>query len=70
MDISARATGIGATILKTVRLNREMRGVVRSFIADEMKNSSQRIMPDIQVSGQETEDIASWLQQQHTPPGM
>ena len=59
----------GATILKTVRLNREMRGAVRSFIADEMKKSTQRIMPDIQITEQEAEDIASWLQQQYTPPG-
>lgn len=59
----------GATILKTVLLNREMRGAVRSFIADEMKNSTQRIMPDIHISEQEAEDIASWLQQQYTPIG-
>ncbi len=59
----------GSTILKTVRLNREMRGAVRSFIADEMKNSTQRIMPDIEITEQEAEDIASWLQQQHTPIG-
>jgi mono/diheme cytochrome c family protein len=59
----------GATILKTVRLNREMRGAVRSFIADEMKKSAQRIMPDIHISEQEAEDIASWLQQQFTPIG-
>jgi mono/diheme cytochrome c family protein len=59
----------GATILKTVRLNREMRGAVRSFIAEEMKKSAQRIMPDIQITEQEAEDIASWLQQQFTPIG-
>lgn len=59
----------GSTILKTVRLNREMRGAVRSFIAEEMKKSSQRIMPDIQISEQEAEDIASWLQRQFTPIG-
>jgi mono/diheme cytochrome c family protein len=59
----------GATILKTVRLNREMRGAVRSFIEEEMKKSSQRVMPDIQITEQEAEDIASWLQQQFTPVG-
>ncbi len=59
----------GATILKTVRLNRAMRGAVRSFIADEMKKSVQRIMPDIHISEQEAEDIASWLQLQFTPVG-
>ncbi|MCP4983366.1 MAG: c-type cytochrome [Gammaproteobacteria bacterium] len=59
----------GATILKTVRFNREMRGAVRSFIADEMKKSAQRIMPDIQISEQEAEDIASWLQLQFTTLG-
>ncbi len=59
----------GATILKTVRLNREMRGAVRSFIADEMKKSSPRIMPDIQITEQEAEDIASWLQQHFLPVG-
>ena len=59
----------GPTILKTVLFNREMRGAVRSFIADEMKKSAQRIMPDIQLTEQEAEDIASWLQQQFTPLG-
>ena len=59
----------GATILKTALLNREMRSAVRSFIADEMKKSSARIMPDIHISEQEAEDIASWLQQQFTPVG-
>jgi mono/diheme cytochrome c family protein len=59
----------GAAILKTVRLNREMRGAVRSFIADEMKKASPRIMPDIQITEQEAEDIASWLQQQFTATG-
>jgi cytochrome c len=46
-----------------------MRGAVRSFIAEEMKKSVQRIMPDIQITEQEAEDIASWLQQQFTPIG-
>lgn len=57
----------GATVLKTVLMNREMRGAVRSFIAEEMKKSAQRIMPDIQITEQEAEDIASWLQQQYIP---
>ncbi len=59
----------GATILKTVRLNREMRGAVRSFIADEMRQATQRIMPDLEITEQEAEDIASWLQTQFTPLG-
>jgi len=59
----------GPTILKTVLFNREMRGAVRSFIADEMRKSAQRIMPDIQLSEQEAEDVATWLQQQFTPLG-
>lgn len=59
----------GATILKTVLLNREMRGAVRSFIAEEMKKASPRLMPDIHISEQEAEDIGSWLQQQFTPLG-
>ncbi|MCP4471320.1 MAG: cytochrome c [Gammaproteobacteria bacterium] len=59
----------GATILKTVQLNREMRGAVRSFIAEEMKKASPRMMPDIQITEQEAEDIASWLQQQFMPIG-
>ncbi len=46
-----------------------MRGAVRSFIADEMKKSSPRIMPDIQITEQEAEDIASWLQQQFLAVG-
>ncbi len=59
----------GGAILKTVRLNREMRGAVRSFIVDEMKKATPRIMPDTQITEQEAEDIASWLQQQFTPIG-
>ena len=59
----------GPTILKTVLFNREMRGAVRSFIAEEMKKSTERIMPDIQLTEQEAEDIATWLQQQFTPLG-
>ncbi len=57
----------GATILKTVRFNREMRGAVRSFIADEMRKAQQRIMPDIRITEQESEDIAAWLQRQFIP---
>lgn len=59
----------GPTILKTVLFNREMRGAVRSFIAEEMKKSAQRIMPDIELTEQEAEDVATWLQQQFTPLG-
>ena len=59
----------GATILKTVRLNREMRGAVTSFIEEEMRKAQGGIMPDIRLSEQEAEDIATWLQQQFIPLG-
>ena len=59
----------GATILKTVRLNREMRGAVTSFIEEEMRKTVTGIMPDIRLSEQEAEDIATWLQQQFIPLG-
>jgi cytochrome c len=59
----------GATILKTVRLNREMRGAVTSFIEEEMRKAQAGIMPDIRLSEQEAEDIATWLQQQFIPLG-
>jgi mono/diheme cytochrome c family protein len=59
----------GGSIYKTVLLNREMRGAVRSFIEEEMKKSRQLIMPDIHLSEQEAEDIAAWLQTQFIPLG-
>jgi len=59
----------GSAVYKTVLLNREMRGAVRSFIAEEMKKQLPRVMPDIHISEQEAEDIATWLQQQYIPIG-
>jgi len=59
----------GSAVYKTVLLNREMRGAVRSFIAEDMTKQLPRVMPDIHISEQEAEDIATWLQQQYIPIG-
>ena len=57
----------GALIIKTVKFNQVMRGRVATLVSAELQRKTEIIMPDIDVSEQEAEDIATWLQKQMPP---
>jgi len=59
----------GALIQKTANPHRPLRLQALAYLRNKGASIPDALMPSIPLSPQEAEDIAAWLQQQHTPIG-